>query len=365
MLKDYAVINENTIFAKNRIMEVKVYLPIGDENENKWAAMWGEENVVFSLESVQKILDSTDDEIHFNFDCDGGVVSEGLAIYDAIRTSGKKIYCNIDGGCHSMAIVMLLAAPKENRSANPNCRALIHKVRMYMWEEMTADELQAAAEAVRQEQDSILDIYADRTGTDRETLEKIMNEEKVRTAQELLNYGFISKINTYNTNSKKSNMKKGMKSIEDLCARARNFARTTKNRLEGKTTNYDHTDADGNVLFSTEVEDDTLEVGMAASPDGTFELPDGRTIVIAEGVITEIMDGENQSLENLQAENQQLRNDLAEATEIIEELQSQLSSNYKPANNKRVVEPRQSPQQRTVEDIKNEMKQRREKKGGK
>lgn len=345
-------------------MDVKVYLPIGDENENKWAAMWGEEQVVFSLENVQRILDSVDDEIHFNFDCDGGMVSEGLAIYDAIRTSGKKIFCNIDGGCHSMAIVMLLAAPRENRSANPNCRALIHKVRMCMWDEMTAEELQAAADAVRQEQDSILDIYADRTGTDRETLEQLMNEEKVRTAQELLNYGFISKINNYNTNLKRENMKKGRTSIEDLRMRARNFVRTTKNRLEGKTTNYDHTDADGNVLFSTEVEDDTLEVGMTASPDGTFELPDGRTVIISDGVITEIMDGSNNELENLRAENEDLRNQLQEATEIIEEMQSQLSSNYKPASNKRIVEPRQIPQKKTVEDIKNEMKQRRMK-GGK
>lgn len=346
-------------------MDVKVYLPIGDENENKWAAMWGEENVVFSLESVQRILDSSDDEIRFNFDCDGGVVSEGLAIYDAIRTSGKRIYCNIDGGCHSMAIVMLLAAPKENRSANPNCRALIHKVRMCMFDEMTADELQAAADEVRQEEDAILNIYTERTGTDRETLEQLMNEEKVRTAQELLNYGFISKINTYNTNSKKTKMKQRKTGVSDLLNRSKNFMRKAKNVLEGKTTNYDHTDADGNVLFSTEVEDDTLEVGMAASPDGTFELPDGRTIVIADGVITEIMDGENSDTENLQTENEELRNQLEEAMNLIEELQSQLSSNYKPANNRRVVEPRQAPNQRTVEDIKNEMKQRREKKGGK
>ena len=33
------------------------------------------------------------------------------------------------------------------------------------------------------------------------------------------------------------------------------------------------------MLFTTEAEDDTLEVGMAASPDGEFELTDGRVVM--------------------------------------------------------------------------------------
>lgn len=340
-------------------MDVRVYLPIGDENENKWAAMWGEENVVFSLENVKKILASNDDEIHFNFDCDGGMVTEGLAIYDAIRTSGKKIYCNIDGGCHSMAIVMLLAAPKENRTANPNCRALIHKVRACVFDDMTADELETLAEGLRTEQNAILDIYADRTGTDRATLEQVMNEEKVRTAKELLEMGFISKINTYNTNQKKSMTQK--KSVQDLQNSASKFLKKAKNAL-GMAVNYDHTDADGNVLFSTEVEDDDLEVGMAASPDGTFELPDGRTVVIADGAITEITETQpDNELENLRNENEELRNQLQEATSLIEEMQSQLASNYKPTQNKRVVTTKLP--EPTASDIKNQIKERR--KGGK
>ena len=77
------------------------------------------------------------------------------------------------------------------------------------------------------------------------------------------------------------------------------------------------------VLFSTEAEDDTLEVGMSAQPDGTFELPDGRTITIAEGVITEIKEAESQTEEevaNLIATNAKLSESLNEAVAIINEL---------------------------------------------
>ena len=105
------------------------------------------------------------------------------------------------------------------------------------------------------------------------------------------------------------------KKLEEVMAMAQNFLTKAKNAL-GKALNFDHTDADGNLLFSTDAEDETLEVGMAASPDGTFELPDGE-------------------LENLRAENENLRQQLEEAANVITEMQAQLSSNYKPAGAKR------------------------------
>ena len=57
----------------------------------------------------------------------------------------------------------------------------------------------------------MLNIYEDRTGTDRETLKGLLKEEKMRTADELLQYGFISKINPYTTNA--NNKKKWQKTI--------------------------------------------------------------------------------------------------------------------------------------------------------
>ena len=104
------------------------------------------------------------------------------------------------------------------------------------------------------------------------------------------------------------------------------------------------TGEDGEVLFTTEEESDTLEVGMSASPDGTFTIADGRTVTIADGVITEILDAgasaeegtENNSgeegaeLENLRAENAELRTNLQNAADIIRDLRSQIKSNYLP-----------------------------------
>lgn len=374
------------------MIEVKLHNPVANESR-AWMYWWDGYEGVFSLEFVQHLFKSHPEETDFKFNihCPGGEVQEGLAIYDCLRTSGKNIHMNIEGDCHSMAVALLLAAPKENRTANPNCTALIHKVYGCSYSG-TADELEAQAKETRMLQNKILDIYADRTDMDRETLEGIMNQEIAHNASELLSWGFISKINSYNTNYKSNHkftmnvnqIKKDasalLNKIQQLVggAAASNYefvdadgnvlfttdAETAELAVgtevsvesgtftladgrvvvvaDGKVAeiqdpaaeNFDHVDADGNVLFTTELEDDTLEVGMAATPDGEFELPDGRTVVITDGVIAEIRPAENadEELVNLRNENSQLRAALVEAQNLIKEMKKNLKSNYVPGS---------------------------------
>lgn len=367
------------------MLTIEVNLPIGNEAENRWMAMWGEDAVVFSLETIKRIFDENPDEkdIKFNFNCDGGYVSEGLAIYDYIRTSGRNIYCNIESGCHSMAIVMLLSAPLENRSAQKHATSLIHCVRADLYGSATAEELENYAEELKADEEKILNIYADRTGEDKENLRQLMHEEKMRDTDFLLEHHFISKVNAYNTNQKsnfnhKQKSVNMAKSIKDVLSMAESCVDAIKNLLVSEPHNFDHTDADGNVLFSTEAEDETLEVGMVASPDGTFELPDGRTIIITDGVIAEIREAEpveepDEEMENLRNENENLRtenealntriealeNQLSEASNCINELKASLSSNYNPSNATRTSSPKKPEEKvESFDEHKDELRKR-------
>lgn len=375
------------------MLNIEVNLPIGTEAENRWMAMWGEDAVVFSLDTIKRIFEENPDEkdVRFNFNCDGGVVSEGFAIYDYIRTSGRNIHCNIEGGCHSMAIVMLLAAPLEHRTAQKHAQSLIHCVRTDFYGTATAEEFERYAEGLKADEEKILDIYADRTGEDKETLRALMHEEKMRDTDFLIEHKFISSVNAYNTNRRVNgnnlptkNQTTMAKKMEDALTMASNCLGAIKNLLSGGAKNYDHTDADGNVLFSTDAEDDTLEVGMTASPDGTFELPDGRTIVIADGAITEInepttttedthtneeFDALTEQVNNLTEQvnalteqNTNLSNQLSEAANVITELQSQLTSNYKPANIKRTA-PARKPEEKNEVSNEERMNAQRERLG--
>lgn len=334
------------------MIDIKLHLPIGTEQENKWFASWGDgENVVFSLETLQRIFteNANENDFRFNIHCDGGSVYEGLAIYDTLRTSGKNIHMNIEGSCHSMAITLLLAAPKENRTANANARALIHEVQIPIYEQMVSTtELEELAKEAKKEQDAILDIYAERTGTDREVLAQLMSEEKVRTASELLEYGFISKINIYNTNKNTNTMKKN-KTIVNQLTRVVNMI----SKALGEPMNYDFTDENGNIILSTEREDETIEVGDAVvlpngETSGEVALADGRIIVVADGVVAEIKEAQTEEPTNeeteetteeevvdeekeaLKKEVEDLKKQLEEARALLKEAKNHIASNYQP-----------------------------------
>lgn len=114
------------------MINIRLYNPIANKH-NAWWYSWDGEDGVFSLDFVQKVFSDNPNETDFRFNvhCAGGEVEEGLAIYDWLRTSGKNIYMNIEGGCHSMAVTLLLAAPAENRSCTrmlllsyTKCRAM-------------------------------------------------------------------------------------------------------------------------------------------------------------------------------------------------------------------------------------------------
>ena len=344
--------------------EIKVYKPI-DKEDIFWSWYFEEDSFAFSADTIHKIFDENPEETEFKFhiNCDGGVVSEGLRIYDVLRTSGKTLHCNIEGGCHSMAIILLLAAPKENRTANPNSRALIHEVRGGSWDFLKADELRTVADEIEREQNAILDIYADRTGYDRAELEILMKEEKMRTAQELIQYGFISKINTYSTNLKpKNQMSKPTKTVQELLNQAKELGKKLLNLTEGEAVNFEFKDAEGVVLFTTEKEDDSIAVGDAASPDGTFELPDGRKVVIADGVITEINEPEStnsEEVETLQNTVSQLTDALKEANNMITELRNHVQSNFVATPRTRVPGKQNEKTVQSVEELRNEAKANR------
>lgn len=55
--------------------------------------------------------------------------------------------------------------------------------------------------------------------------------------------------------------------------------------------------ADGQTL-TVEREEGDPQVGDKASPDGTFEMPDGKTIVVEDGVITDIQTADDEGTDN-------------------------------------------------------------------
>lgn len=312
------------------MVEIRLHEVI-DSESNAWIYEWLGMNRPFSLETLQQVMDEHPGEgLKFQIHCNGGSVTEGLAIYDTLRTSGREIECNVEGDCHSMAIVLLLAAPKDKRTTNPNASFLIHEVSGGVEGNTTAVE--RYAEEMKELQGRILDIYADRTGRSREELEQIMKEEKTRDAKYMLEHGFVGSINQYNTNKRNMGFLEELKNLiskheKEDSAGQQAPANEELNQLNARIAELEQerNEARENVTALTAERDQLQEQVNSLTAE--------RDSAVAE------RNSNAEQVTNLTAERDQLQNSLTEANntiaardEEINNLKGQLGSHYQPGS---------------------------------
>lgn len=330
---------------------LKIYNDICTEKENDVAYLFGAtEGVTFkSIDGFCESIAEDDNEIDIRLHCNGGSVTEGWAIYDRLRATGKEITATVEGNCASMATIVLMAAPKERRRAYENAHILVHNPWMPVCDTADADELQRMSNDLRAEQDKMIDLYVERCGCEREEIQALMNEDRFIDVEEAMKYGLIGVVvppisaGTKKSFSNYKNEKMKMSIIDKL---KKAFAKALDEvELEGMELNT----ADGNVL-RVEREDGEPQVGDKASPDGEFLMPDGTTIVVSEGVITEIIpeetpaegeegddkkgEADTTELDDRDEEEERLRERIAELEKENEDLRQQLEEKEKNAKTK-------------------------------
>lgn len=348
---------------------LKIYNDIQSEQGKAVARMFGDDGGT-SFQDIDEFVSSIPDEdkdIDLRLHCDGGVVTEGWAIYDRLRASGKTITATVEGNCASMATVVMLAAPKERRRAYENAHICVHfpyTCSVALGDYLTADDLQKAANDLRSEETRIIDLYVERCGCDREEIRQLMSEDKYIDAERAKELGLIGEIvppiSAFKTTKYLDNMKEektevktsvldkilaklGLKSIEDFHDDAEVF-------------DMDLNTADGSTIH-IEREEGEPQVGDVANPDGEWLMPDGTTIVVANGVIEEIRPKEEapevveldeekgepdttEELDDRDEEEQRLRDRIAELEKENEELRQRLEeaeANAKTTDDLRVL----------------------------
>jgi ATP-dependent Clp protease protease subunit len=301
--------------------ELRIYNDIDSQDNKFWYQWWGGDCVCFQdIDVFAASIPKDDDTIDMRIFCNGGSVVEGWAIYDRLRQSGKKITCTIEGKAASMATIIMLAAPKESRKAYENAAFLLHNPWVPGWclgDQLNAKDLKNQGEEMQMWQDKMVDAYVERCGCDREEIQALMDKDIFISTSEALRLGLISStvapisasaskrnieqfINSKQQNpkamEKKTEVKAslldkilakfGVKTLEEAeQALAEPQAKVEPKAMELNT-------ADGQTL-TVEREEGDPQVGDKASPDGTFEMPDGKTIVVEDGVITDIQTADN------------------------------------------------------------------------
>lgn len=291
-----------------------------DKMENWY--LTGDDGVSFpDIQYFLSWLDPNDSVIDIELHSCGGDTSEGYAIYDALRDTGKQISCTVVGKCASMATIILLAAPLERRKAYPHAKLLIHSPYCPSYNgELDLDVIESIKSGLISEKERMLAVYIERTGTTRELLEAQMEKAAWFGGEAAKQLGFISEVLIPKSAKAKSTFNfKNMNKEKQVTVRQsiidKLLAKCGYQKIEDiPVAAMELTDAEGNTL-TVEREDGEPQVGDVASPDGEHVMPDGKTIIVTDGVITEIKDPEEEAdgedVEALKARIEELENENA------------------------------------------------------
>lgn len=288
---------------------LKIYNDIVDDQEKLVLQEAGTDSTTFSdIRDFISNLSPDDPDIDIRLHCDGGDCVEGWSIYDALRQTDKKISATVEGKCSSIATIILLTAPLERRYAYRNASICIHNPALAGYEvrserltseelEQQADKMRNLASQLRVETGKLLDLYVNRTGSDRKLLSELMDKDIYIDMQTAMALGFIGSILPEMNDSKKQFKFKNNKEMTkgkiecDANAVQRVCSLFGVEKIEDindiKIIDQYITSSSGDG-FTVEREDGDPQVGDIAYPDGDYVMDDGSHVIVQDGVITDI-----------------------------------------------------------------------------
>lgn len=277
-------------------MELKIYDDIvaSQEQEQREFLMMSRGVSFADIDDFIASIPADDDSIEMLIHSRGGSVSEGWAIIDKLRATGKTISATIDGTCASMAVTLYLAA--SIRKAHEH--AVIHIHNPYipgeslMCEKLNANTLAGMATDMSAESDKMAAWYAERTGTDIATIKAIMDEDRDMAMDEAVALGFVQEVlppvSASIENTKPNNIMNDKQNKMGVLSALANFLGIKVALEEDKAQALVLTTNEGTELTVERNDGEDIEVGDKASPDGEYTLDDGTVVVVVDGVITEI-----------------------------------------------------------------------------
>ena len=162
----------------------------------------GEVNEITANLVVAQMLfleaEDPDKDVILYINSPGGIITDGMAIYDTMNYIKPDVSTVCVGMAASMGAFLLAAGTKGKRLALPHSRVLIHQPLGGAQGQATDIEIQAA-EIVRIKK-SLNEILAQNTGQSLKKIEKDTDRDYIMTAEEAVEYGMIDKVITLEEN---------------------------------------------------------------------------------------------------------------------------------------------------------------------
>jgi len=139
---------------------------------------------------LEELKKHTGKKLTVRINSPGGIVTEGLAIFNALKRHKGGVIVEIDALAASMATYIALAGAPVRMAAN--AYFMIHNVSGGAWG--TADQMRRAADVCEKLQNGIVEAYVAKTGKTKEEVEEKMDEETWFDAEEAKEFGFVDEI---------------------------------------------------------------------------------------------------------------------------------------------------------------------------
>jgi len=177
-------------------------LMLGSEMEEQFLKrreifLWGEISDETAEAIVKRILyfdGQSGDDISLYINSPGGVISAGLAIYDAMQKAKSAVSTVCMGQAASMGALILCAGTKGKREAWEHARVLIHQPLISGNMFGPASDLQIQAEEMLHVRDNLNEILSRHTG---QTIKKITEDtdrDYFMSAEEAKTYGIVDRV---------------------------------------------------------------------------------------------------------------------------------------------------------------------------
>ena len=166
-------------------------------SNNRKIFLWNQVDDESAGKIVKQLLylDSlSHDDIIFFINSPGGVISSGLAIYDAMNAIESDVVTVCCGQAASMGAVLLTAGAKGKRYAWPSARIMIHQPLIQGQMEGPASDIKIQAEEMLRIRSIPTSIIAKTSGKTIEEVDRDTERDNFMSADEAKAYGLIDEV---------------------------------------------------------------------------------------------------------------------------------------------------------------------------
>jgi len=168
----------------SRLLKERIIFLVGPVSDN-----------LASLISAQLLFlesENPEKEVSLYINSPGGVVSDGLAIYDTMQFIQCPVSTLCFGQAASMGSFILAAGEKGKRFALPNSRIMVHQPSAGFQGQATDVEIHARE--VLAQKSNLNELYSTHTGQSLESIEEALERDNFMSPKDAMKFGIIDEI---------------------------------------------------------------------------------------------------------------------------------------------------------------------------